>query len=126
WSSGIVDAMRLAPIGIRDRTFNLIHVEDLAEQLLALVEAGIADEIVNLGDLDVRSDAYFRHAAGLAGRSIGLAPRWLAGLAARAIPSTLWFLAHDVTVSTDKVRRLSGVKARRSLPEFFEAPVRVV
>jgi nucleoside-diphosphate-sugar epimerase len=126
WSSGIVDAMRLAPIGIRDRTFNLIHVEDLAEQLLALVEAGIADEIVNLGDLDVRSDAYFRHAAGLAGRSIGLAPLWLAGLAARAIPSTLWFLAHDVTVSTDKVRRLSGVKARRSLPEFFEAPVRVV
>ncbi|MHA6298962.1 NAD-dependent epimerase/dehydratase family protein [Devosia sp. CAU 1758] len=126
WSSGIVDAMRLAPVGLRDRTFNLIHVEDLAHQLLALIEAGVADEIVNLGDLNVTSEAYFRYAAELAGRSIRLAPRLLSRLAAKAIPSTLWFLAHDVTVSTDKVRRLSGWTAGRMLPEFFETPVRVV
>lgn len=126
WSSGIVGAMRLAPIGLRDRTINLVHVEDLAQQLLALVDMDVANEIVNLGDLDVRSDEYFRHAAGLAGRKIRFVPRWLSGLAGRFIPSTLWFLGHDVVVTTDKVRKLSGLSPGRTLPEFFEPPARIV
>ncbi|MBJ3785481.1 NAD-dependent epimerase/dehydratase family protein [Devosia sp. MSA67] len=126
WSSGIVDAMRWAPVGLKNRTFNLIHVEDLSAQLLALIDNGVVNEVVNLGDLDVSSDDYFRHAAGLAGRPMFLAPDWLAGAAGAAIPSTLWFLAHDVTVDTQKVRRLSGITTNRALGEFFEPAARVV
>jgi len=126
WSSGIVAAMRIAPFGIKGRTFNLIHVEDLGRQLLALIERGVSDEIVNLGDLDVSSADYFRHAASLANRPIFLAPNWLAGAAGRLIPSTLWFLSHNVQVDTQKVRRLSGVSTGRQLADFFVPPPRVV
>lgn len=126
WSSGIVDAMRRAPFGLRDRTFNLVHVADLSAQLLALVERGITNEIVNLGDLDVSSDDYFTHAARLAGRSVHLAPKWLGNAAGAAIPSTLWFLAHDVRVDTQKVRRLTGIVTERQLPDYFEASAQVV
>lgn len=126
WSSGIVDAMRWAPFGLKSRTFNLIHVEDLSRQLLALIDNGVANQAVNLGDFDVSSDDYFRHAAGLAGRPMFLAPEWLAGLAGGAIPSTLWFLAHDVKVDTQKVRRLTGITTNRQLADFFEPPSRVI
>ncbi|KKB09330.1 hypothetical protein VE26_05070 [Devosia chinhatensis] len=126
WSSGIVAAMRIAPVGLKARTINLIHVQDLSAQLLALIERGVSDEIVNLADLDVQSDDYFRHAAALAKRPILLAPNWLAGLLGKAIPSTLWFLSHDVRVDTQKVRRLSGVVTRRQLADFFEPPARIV
>lgn len=126
WSSGIVAAMRMAPFGLRGRTINLIHVEDLASQLLALIERGVANDVVNLADLDVSSDDYFRHAASLAHRPMIFAPGWLTGAAAKAIPSTLWFFAHDVRVASEKVRRLSGVETHRRLPDFFEPPARIV
>ncbi len=126
WSSGIVAAMRMAPFGLKGRTINLIHVEDLSNQLLKLIESGVKNEVVNLGDLDVSSDDYFRHAASLAQRPMFFAPNWLSGAAARAIPSTLWFFAHDVRVDSEKVRRLSGVATNRQLADFFEPPARVV
>ena len=126
WSSGIVDAMRWAPVGLKSRTFNLIHVEDLSQQLLALIDNGVANEVVNLGDLDVPSADYFRHAAGLAGRPVLLAPDWLSGTARAAIPSTLWFLSHDVKVDTQKVRRLTGLVPHRTLADFFEPDDRVI
>jgi len=126
WSSGIVAAMRMAPFGLKGRTINLIHVEDLSHQLLALIERGVRNEVVNLGDLDVSSDDYFRHAARLAHRPIFFAPNWLSGSAGRFIPSTLWFLAHNVQVASDKVRRLSGVSANRQLADFFEPPARIL
>ncbi|ODT75730.1 MAG: hypothetical protein ABS76_33285 [Pelagibacterium sp. SCN 64-44] len=126
WSSGIVAAMRLAPFGLKGRTINLIHVEDLSRQLLALIEKGVVNTIVNLGDLDVSSDDYFRHAAQLAHRPMLFAPGWLAGAAGKAIPSTLWFFAHDVRVDNAKVRRLSGVVTNRKLADFFESPARIV
>lgn len=126
WSSGIVDAMRWAPFGLKNRTFNLVHVEDLSRQLLALIEGGVVNEAVNLGDLDVSSADYFRHAAGLARRPIFLAPDWLARTAAAVIPSTLWFLAHDVRVDTEKVRRLTGISTNRALADFFDPAPRVI
>lgn len=126
WSSGIVDAMRLVPIGLAGRTINLIHVADLADQLYALIERGVANEVVNLGDLDVRSEDYFRHAASLAGKSLVTMPAWLSRMTRRFIPSTLWFLAHDVQVTSDKVKQLSGVRTGRSLADFFEPPARIV
>ena len=126
WSSGIVEAMRWAPLGLKNRTFNLVHVEDLSRQLLALIENGVSNEVVNLGDLDVSSDAYFAYAARLAGRPILLAPNWLGSVLGRAIPSTLWFLGHDVTVATDKVRRLTGLSTQRQLADFFEPSARIV
>lgn len=126
WSSGIVAAMRMAPFGLKGRTINLIHVEDLSNQLLALVERDVKNDVVNLGDLDVTSDDYFRHAAGLAQRPIFFAPNWLSGAAARVIPSTLWFLAHNVRVDSEKVRQLSGVTTNRQLADFFEPPARIV
>jgi nucleoside-diphosphate-sugar epimerase len=126
WSSGIVEAMRWAPMGLKNRTFNLVHVEDLSRQLLALIENGVRNEVVNLGDLDVSSDAYFAHAARLAGRPILLAPNWLGRALGRAIPSTLWFLGHDVTVDTEKVRRLTGLSTERQLADFFEPQKRIV
>ncbi len=126
WSSGIVDAMKVAPFGIRNRTINLIHVEDLSAQLLALVERCVVNEVVNLGDFDVSSDDYFRHAAVIAKRPMFLAPNWLLGLARKAIPSTLWFLADDVRVTSDKVKALSGVETQRKLGDFFDSPTRRV
>lgn len=126
WSSGIVSAMRMAPFGLKGRTINLIHVEDLSHQLLALIERGVSNEVVNLGDLDVSSDDYFRHAAQLAHRPMFFAPNWLSGAAGKAIPSTLWFFAHNVRVDAEKVRRLSGVATNRRLGDFFESPARVV
>lgn len=126
WSSGIVAAMRVAPFGLKGRTINLVHVEDLARQLLALIEQGVTNEVVNLGDLDVSSDDYFRHAAALAKRPMLFAPNWLAGAAGKAIPSTLWFFAHDVRVDSEKVKRLSSVETRRELADFFEPPARIV
>jgi nucleoside-diphosphate-sugar epimerase len=126
WSSGIVSAMRMAPFGLKGRTINLIHVEDLSHQLLALIERGIKNTVVNLGDLDVSSDEYFRHAASLAHRPMFFAPNWLSGAAGRAIPSTLWFFAHNVQVASEKVRQLSGVTTNRQLSDFFEPPARVV
>ena len=126
WSSGIVAAMRMAPFGLKGRTINLVHVEDLSHQLLALIERGVKNDTVNLGDLDVSSDDYFRHAASLANRPMFFAPNWLSGAATKAIPSTLWFLAHNVQVASDKVRRLSGVQTNRKLADFFEPPARIV
>jgi nucleoside-diphosphate-sugar epimerase len=120
WSSGIVQAMRFAPFGLKGRTINLIHVADLADQLNALIHKGVVNTVVNLGDLDVSSDDYFRHAAGLAKRPMFFAPNWMADLAGKAIPSTLWFFAHDVTVDSRKVRELTGVDTNRSLGEFFD------
>lgn len=126
WSSGIVDAMRWAPVGLGKRIFNLVHVEDLSAQLLALIDREVANETVNLGDYDVPSDVYFRHAASLAGRPVLLAPNWLARAARPMIPSTLWFLGHEVKVGTDKVKRLTGITTNRSLADFFEPAARVV
>ncbi|WIY54047.1 NAD-dependent epimerase/dehydratase family protein [Devosia sp. YIM 151766] len=126
WSSGIVAAMRMAPFGLKGRTINLIHVEDLSKQLLALIERGVVNDVVNLGDLDVSSDDYFRYAASLAHRPMLFAPNWLTGAAGRAIPSTLWFFAHNVRVDSEKVRRLSGIATNRQLAEFFEPPARIV
>jgi nucleoside-diphosphate-sugar epimerase len=126
WSSGIVEAMRWAPVGLRNKTFNLVHVEDLSRQLLALIEKDVRNEVVNLGDLDVSSDAYFAHAARLAGRSALLLPHWLSNALRGAIPSTLWFLGHDVRVDTQKVRGLSGVETRRQLADFFPPQARMV
>ena len=126
WSSGIVAAMRMAPFGLKGRTINLIHVEDLSRQLLALIENGVRNDIVNLGDLDVSSDDYFRYAAKLAHRPMFFAPDWLTGAAKRAIPSTLWFFAHDVRIDVEKVRRLSGISTNRRLGDFFEPPARIV
>lgn len=126
WSSGIVAAMRMAPFGLKGRTINLIHVEDLSRQLLALIEKGVVNTVVNLGDLDVSSDDYFRHAASLAGRPMLFAPNWLAGAAGKAIPSTLWFFAHNVRVDVEKVRRLTGIDTQRQLAEFFEPTARIV
>jgi nucleoside-diphosphate-sugar epimerase len=126
WSSGIVAAMRMAPFGLKGRTINLIHVGDLADQLLALIERGVSNDVVNLGDLDVSSDDYFRHAAQLAHRPIFFAPNWLSGAASKAIPSTLWFFAHDVRVDSAKVRRLSGVDTNRQLADFFEPAPRII
>src|SRR5690606_19558465 len=83
WSSGIVGAMRFAPFGLKGRTINLIHVADLADQLNALIHKGVVNTVVNLGDLDVSSDDYFRHAAGLAKRPMFFAPNWIAGLAGK-------------------------------------------
>ncbi len=120
WSSGIVAAMRFAPFGLKGRTINLIHVADLADQLNALIQKNVVNTVVNLGDLDVSSDDYFRHAAGLAKRPMFFAPNWIAGLAGKAIPSTLWFFAHDVTVDSRKVRELTGVNTNRKLGEFFD------
>lgn len=126
WSSGIVQAMRMAPFGIGKRQINLIHVEDLSERLLALVDKGVANEIVNLGDLDVSSDDYFRHAANLARRRVLIVPDWLANTAGRAIPSTLWFLAHSVRVSSEKLQRLTGVQPTRQLADFFDGPGQIL
>ncbi len=126
WSSGIVQAMRFAPFGLKGRTINLIHVADLADQLNALIHKGVVNTVVNLGDLDVSSDDYFRHAAGLAKRPMFFAPNWIADLAGKAIPSTLWFFAHDVTVDSRKVRALTGVETNRALAEFFDPEPAIV
>jgi hypothetical protein len=121
WSSGIVSAMRIAPVGIRRRTMNLVHVDDLAADLVLLAERGVRNEIYNLGDRDVATEDYFDCAAGIARRRIRFLPEWLARATGRFIPSTLWFLKKDVRIDCSKIRRLSRRERSRPLREYFPA-----
>lgn len=119
WSSGIVSAMRIAPVGIGHRIMNLVHVDDLAADLLTLVERGVRNEIYNLGDLDVDTEDYFHCAGDIAHRRVWLLPDGLAKAAARFIPSTLWFLRQEVRIDCSKIRRLSRRERSRPLRDYF-------
>lgn len=121
WSSGIVAAMRKAPVGLRHRTMNVVHVDDLSDDLLTLVERGAHNEIYNLGDLDVATDDYFSCAGDIAGRRIWFLPDGLLRAASRFIPSTLWFLRQDVRIDCSKIKRVSRRERSRPLRDYFPA-----
>jgi nucleoside-diphosphate-sugar epimerase len=119
WSSGIVSAMRVAPVGIRHRTMNLVHVDDLSADLLTLIERGVRNEIYNLGDLDVETDDYFGCAGDVARRRVWFLPDGVARGAARFIPSTLWFLRSDVRIDCSKIKRATRRDRSRPLRDYF-------
>ncbi len=119
WSTAIVGAMRWAPVGLGRRTLNLVHVDDLAADLVTLVARGARNEIYNLGDVDVSSEDYFRCAAEAARRRPWFVPAALAALGTRPLPSTLWFLKSDVRIDCSRIKAVTGRQGGRPLPDYF-------
>lgn len=119
WSSGIVQAMRWAPVGVKGRIMNLVHVDDLAADLLALIEGGKRNEIYNLGDFDVTTEDYFRCAAEAAKRKVKLLPDAVSGALGKLLPSTLWFLRSDVRIDCSRIKAVSPRKEARALRDYF-------
>ena len=119
WSEGVVAASSRATIGIKSRTMNVVHVDDLSRQLLLLIDRGVRNDIVNLGTMNVSTDAYFGAVGAITGHRPLLVPNWLMTLAGRALPSTLWFFARNVAINSDKVARLTGFHSNRALSDHF-------
>ncbi|MFO1323470.1 MAG: NAD-dependent epimerase/dehydratase family protein [Burkholderiales bacterium] len=107
---------RLAPIGIKGRSINLIHVLDLASMLESLVTLGVANEVFNLGGDDYPSEDYFDQLGRVAGRRMRYPP--LDRLLKR-VPSTIWFVRTTARLDSSKVQRVTGIRPDRSLPELL-------
>jgi len=121
WSTGMVEAMRKAPVGLGGRTINLIHVTDLSRHLKSLIEQNISGEVFNLADQDVKSGDFFAAAAAAAGRKALILPGAITATAGRLMPSTMWFFAYDIEMRSDKLKAISQHKASRALADHFIA-----
>ncbi|HZY68885.1 MAG TPA: NAD-dependent epimerase/dehydratase family protein, partial [Devosia sp.] len=119
WSEGVVAASRWLTVGVRGRTMNLVYVDDLSQQLLLLIDGGAGNDVFNLGSINVPTDAYFAQVGAITGRRPRFLPQRLLRLAARAIPSTLWFFARNVAIDCSKVAAATGFNATRDLSDYF-------
>ncbi len=66
------------------------------------------NDIVNLGTMNVSTDAYFGAVGAITGHRPLFVPNWLMALVGKALPSTLWFFARNVAIDSDKVAALTG------------------
>ena len=119
WSDRITYQARWALPAVRDRTVNAIHVDDLSLMTRRLIERGAANEIVNMGGVDLESHEYFE----TLGRHAGRRPRYLPEGVLRAtrpvMPSSFWFLSDRLTVNLEKLEQLAGPVPRRQPDELF-------
>lgn len=119
WSEGVVKASRFVTAGVRDRTMNLVHVDDLSQQVLRLIEAGPRNTSFNIGTINVSTADYFAAVGAVTGHRPLFLPDWLLRSVARFIPSTLWFFARDVAINNDKLFAATGFRPDRSLASYF-------
>jgi nucleoside-diphosphate-sugar epimerase len=119
WSEGVVGASRWITIGIRSRTMNVVHVDDLSRQMLLLLERGAHNDIFNLGTMNVTTDAYFGAVGAITGHRPLFVPKWLMGLVGKLLPSTLWFFARNVAINSDRVAAATGFASGRDLAGHF-------
>lgn len=119
WSDGVVKASRFITMGVRDRTMNLVQVDDLSRQITQLVEAGPRNAIFNIGTVNTPSVDYFRQVGAITGKRPLFLPDWLMSFAARFIPSTLWFFGRNVAINNDKLFEATGFRPNRPLAGYF-------
>jgi nucleoside-diphosphate-sugar epimerase len=119
WSTGVVSAFRGAVLGIRNRTMNLVHVDDLSRQVRFLIEGNTRNDVFNLGTLSVSTEDYFRQVGVAAGLPTLFLPNWLVSAMRGFIPSTIWMFAHDVAINGDKVAEATGFRSDRPLQDYF-------
>ena len=119
WSDGAAKASRHGLPGIRGKTMNLIHVDDLSRQVKLLIEADVRNEAVNLGAINITTDAYFTELAKAAGHRPRFMPRFVSGAIAGLLPSSLWFLGQNAAIDNRKVEALTGFTPNRTLADYF-------
>jgi nucleoside-diphosphate-sugar epimerase len=119
WSEGVVKASRILTSGVRGRTMNLVHVDDLSQQLLRLIETGPRNTAFNIGTINVSTDEYFAQVGAVTGHRPLFLPDWLLRSVARFILSTLWFFARDVAINNDKLIAATGFRPDRPLAAYF-------
>lgn len=126
WSDGIVKASKFVTVGIRHRTMNLIHVEDLARFVAGLLERGAHDEAYNLGTRNFSSEEYFGEVGRINGRRPLFLPDWLMMLAGKMLPSTMWMFGRNVAIDNGKVIAATGYTPVRQLPQYFSRAPREI
>lgn len=119
WSDRIVDASKMVTVGIRHRTMNLIHADDLARFVAELLERGVRDEAYNLGAHNFSSEDYFGEVGRINRRRPMFLPDWLMTLAGKVLPSTMWMFGRDVAIDGSKVMAATGITPGRTLPQYF-------
>ena len=119
WSDGVVAASQWVTAGVRERTMNLVQVDDLSRQVKLLIETGARNDIFNIGTVNVASEDYFAQVGALTDHRPLFMPRWLMGAVGRFIPSTLWFFARDVAINSDKLIAATGFAPKRALADYF-------
>jgi nucleoside-diphosphate-sugar epimerase len=119
WSDGVVAASKWITAGVRERTMNLVQVDDLSRQLKLLIETGARNDVFNIGTVNVTSEDYFRQVGALTNHRPLFVPRWLMNAVGRFIPSTLWFFARDVAINNDKLIAATGFAPTRALADYF-------
>jgi nucleoside-diphosphate-sugar epimerase len=119
WSEGVVKASKWLTAGVRERTMNLVQVDDLSRQVKLLIERGAHNDVFNIGTMNVRSEDYFGQVGALTDHRPLFVPRWLMNAVGRFIPSTLWFFARDVAINNDKLIAATGFRPKRALADYF-------
>ena len=119
WSEGVVKASKWITAGVRERTMNLVQVDDLSRQVKLLIERGARSDVFNIGTMNVPSEDYFGQVGALTDHRPLFVPRWLMNAAGRFIPSTLWFFASDVAINNDKLIAATGFAPARALADYF-------
>lgn len=119
WADGAVKASRLGLTGVRGRTMNLVHVDDLSRQVKLLIEKGARNAAFNLGAINVTTDDYFTQIAKAAGHRPRFMPGWARRAIAGLLPSSLWFLDRNVAINTDKVAAATGFVPARRFEDYF-------
>lgn len=119
WSEGVVKASRRIAVGVGGRTINLVQVDDLSRQIVALIDKGVRDDIFNIGTMNISSDDYFAQVGALTDHRPLFVPDWLMRGVARFIPSTLWFFGRDVAINNDKLIATTGFRPDRPLAGYF-------
>jgi hypothetical protein len=114
-----VKASKIVTVGIRHRTMNLIHVEDLARFVAGLLERGAHDEAYNLGTRNFSSEEYFGEVGRINRRRPLFLPDWLMTMAGKMLPSTMWMFGRDVAIDNGKVIAATGYAPGRQLPQYF-------
>lgn len=126
WSDGVVKASGAVTVGIKRRTMNLIHVDDLARFVALLLERGVRDEVFNLGTQNFSSEDYFGEVGRLTGRRPLFVPDRLMTLAGKVLPSTMWFFGRNVGIDSRRVIEATGFRPDRRLAGYFSRPAREI
>jgi nucleoside-diphosphate-sugar epimerase len=119
WSDGVVKASGVVTVGIKRRTMNLIHVDDLARFVVLLLERGAHDAVFNLGTQNFSSEAYFGEVGRITGRRPLFVPDWVMTFAGKVLPSTMWFFGRNVGIDSRKVVETTGLHPDRRLANYF-------
>ena len=119
WIKGMRKLLRWFPVGIKNRTMNLIHISDLSRLVEKLIELEIRNQIFNIGGRDYKSEYYYKEMGKRCSRRIIFLPEFIGKCITPIIPSTLWFFRKTVSINCNKVKLVTGLQATRSMDDIF-------